>query len=514
MEIAIKTEGFEDSHVKLMKGIGNASSALADSAGKLLMAATEAAADGDIGAEDKARLLECEEAVAADMKMLAKDFDAARRDGFPAIHKDVLQESFFAFALSAYARRVVEWSKMLRTDPPKGEEFVPMVLEAIKETFTCENTPPAHSAIATRCWLAVMIGFIYGVTLDHYTGACAVTIVFLQSTRVAPDILQTLQVLTAVAISSCVSAIIYSRSCQAGQTASLFVLPFIAFLYWWLMLYVAFSGSSFALIGILSAALSPFVLVVRCPPPEEVSADVAALGLWIGIRGFMIALAIMSVAEYLSSKDTLSVLAYEPLNKAMLLVAKSLKLIWKDRDPSEAISPVGGLLTEAKTYSKAAEQEPRFWRCKWKSDVVTETALMMEYLRLHILTMRHAMCGADGETGGVFAVLDKVPAFAAMKNDLLDTYEDAHELTMLTLQHEAGEFTGLSKMNTLEGLDNLDGWEEAIKTVNDVEGFGFPKEEIKTLEDDLLCQISIIFVMLDFATKRVATIISSNVRKS
>merc|ERR1719252_403346 len=112
--------------------------------------------------------------------------------------------------------------------------------------------------------------------------------------------------------------------------------------------------------------------------------------------------------------------------------------------------------------------------------------------------MRHAMCGADGETGGVFAVLDKVPAFAAMKNDLLDTYEDAHELTMLTLQHEAGEFTGLSKMNSLD----------------DVEGFGFPKEEIETLEDDLLCQISIIFVMLDFATKRVATIISSNVRKS
>merc|ERR1719262_1022307 len=196
-----------------------------------------------------------------------------------------------------------------------------MVLQAIKETFTCEKTPPAPSAISARCWRAV-------------------TIVFLQSTRVAPDILQTLQVLTAVAISSCVSAIIYSRACQAAQTASLFILPLVAFLYWWLMLYVAFSGSSFALIGILAAALSPFVLVVRCPPPEEVSGDTAALGLWIGIRGFMIALIIMSTAEWLSSKDTLSVLAYEPLEKAMLLTQKSLKLIWKDRDPSEAIAPV------------------------------------------------------------------------------------------------------------------------------------------------------------------------------
>merc|ERR1719380_105194 len=140
-----------------------------------------------------------------------------------------------------------------------------MVWTSFKQTFTLENVSPAHSAIATRCWLAVMIGFIYGVTLDHYTGACAITIVFLQSTRVAPDPLASLQVLTAVAVSSCVTAILYARSCQTGQTVSLFVLPLVAFLYWWFMLYVAFSGSSFALIGILSAALSPSSRARPCP---------------------------------------------------------------------------------------------------------------------------------------------------------------------------------------------------------------------------------------------------------
>merc|ERR1719356_1919266 len=100
--------------------------------------------------------------------------------------------------------------------------------------------------------------------------------------------------------------------------------------------------------------------------------------------------------------------------------------------------------------------------------------------------MRSAMLGADGKTDGVFAVLNKVPAFAKMKNDLVDTYEDAHELTMLSLQHEAGEFTALSKMNTLEGISSLDGWEDAIKEVNTVEGLGFPTDEIETMEDDLL----------------------------
>merc|ERR1719382_1808329 len=295
-----------------------------------------------------------EDQVTTDMKALAKDFDAVRgTEGFTPIHKEVLNEAFFAFSLSAYGRRVIEYSKMCREDPPEGEKFLPMIWTAFKQTFTLESVPTGHSAIVTRSWLAVMIGFIYGVTLDHYTGACAIMIVFLQSSRVAPDILATLNVLTAVAISSCVTAIIYFRTCAAGP-ASLVLLPIVAFLYWSLMLYVAFSGSSFALIGILSAALSPFVLVVRCPPPEEVSGSSAALGLWIGIRGFMIALMIMSAAEWLSAKDTLSVLAYEPLEKAMLLIVKSLKLIWKDRDPADEIGLVGGLLAEAKTFGKAA----------------------------------------------------------------------------------------------------------------------------------------------------------------
>jgi hypothetical protein len=197
----------------------------------------------------------------------------------------------------------------------------------------------------------------------------------------------------------------------------------------------------------------------------------------------------------------------------MLCVAKALKLIWKDRDPAEALDDVPGYLSTARTYSIAAEQEPRFWRCKWKSDLLTEVAQMMEYLRLDMRTMRAAMCGADGKTHSVFKILNEVQAFQIMKNDLIDTYEDAHELTMLLLKHEAGEFKGLKKMNTLQNLDTLDGFEEAIKSVNGIKDLGFPTGEIESMEDDLLCQISIIFVMLDFAVKRVANIISSCVRK-
>merc|ERR1740138_593245 len=112
MEIAIKTEDFAESHISLMAAIGEASSALADSTGELLMEVTKYAADGDISTDEKK-----ETQVQDDLKALAKDFDQARRAKAP-IDKEMLGESFFVFMLSSYSRRVVDYSIKLREDPP------------------------------------------------------------------------------------------------------------------------------------------------------------------------------------------------------------------------------------------------------------------------------------------------------------------------------------------------------------------------------------------------------------
>merc|ERR1740127_265581 len=100
---------------------------------------TEYASDGDLGDDEKANLKSEEEQVSADMKALAENFDKARRDGFTPIHKEVMNEAFFVFSVSAYARRVIKYSEMLRTDPPQGESFVPMVMDALRQTISCEN---------------------------------------------------------------------------------------------------------------------------------------------------------------------------------------------------------------------------------------------------------------------------------------------------------------------------------------------------------------------------------------
>jgi hypothetical protein len=512
MEIAIKTEDFADSHISLMAGIGEACSALADSTGELLMQVTKFAADGDVSADESKELEKKETQVMDDMKALAKDFDKARHSRAP-IHKEVLNESFFVFALSVYGRKVVNYSKVLRTDPPVGAGFMEMAWTSLKGAFTLEGVSEHHSAIAVRCWLALMLGFIYGVVLDNYGGAAAVTIVFLQSTRVAPNITASLQCLQAVAIASVLSAIIYSRSCQTGYGDVL--LPFLSFMYWWGMLYVYFSGCSFAQIGCLAAALSPFVLVVRCPSADEVSGRAGAYPLWVGVRGFIIALFIMSIAEYFSSKAGLVHIAVERLDSALTGIKDALETACKNEDPADKLAPVSNLVSEAKVYSTAAVMEPRFWKAKWKDDLCQEVAHLAELMRLDISFMRMAMCGADGKTKGIFTVLGKMgKTFDTLHGDLIGTLEDARVVTNDLLTHEWGEFTGMKRIHSLVGTDELDGFDQAIEEVNKVDGVKFPDNPIETIEDDLLCQISIIFMMLDCVNKRVAGIIKACVRES
>jgi hypothetical protein len=357
-----------------------------------------------------------------------------------------------------------------------------------------------------------MLAFIYGVAFDNYGGAAAVTIVFLQSTRVAPDIEATLKVLQAVAISSVLSAIIYARSCQTGYGD--YLLPFMAFLYWWGMLYVHFSGCSFATIGLLSAALSPFVLVVKCPPMDQVDGRGGALPLWRGVRGFLIALFIMTIAEYLSSTDSLSKISYDAVDKALTCIKESLQAAWGKNDVQEALEPVPGAIADAKTYGFSAVMEPRFYKCKWKYDLCLEVVVEVEKMRLDVSFMRMAMTGADGKTKGVFNVIEGLSAFASMKEDLEKTSAQARQLTNDLLKHEWGEFTGLEKLLALEGNEELDGLEDAIKDVNKVESVTWPTDEIQTMEDDLLCQLSIIFLMLEAINSRENAIIAACVRRS
>ncbi len=62
-------------------------------------------------------------------------------------------------------------------------------------------------------------------------------------------------------------------------------------------------------------------------------------------------------------------------------------------------------------YGKPALEEPRFWKSPRYYDLLTPLHQMFGCSKLDVQILRHEMCGANGQTVGVFEVLNKVKLF-------------------------------------------------------------------------------------------------------
>merc|ERR1719506_1876898 len=133
--IAVSTEDFGESHIKIMDQIRGASFDVAHAVKVLLVAATEAATDGDISSSEKAHMEDLIAEAKKAVKKLAVDFDAARR-AYKVISKETFGESFFVLTVSAYARMVVEYAEVLCTNPPKGVGMFEGISAGVSSTFS------------------------------------------------------------------------------------------------------------------------------------------------------------------------------------------------------------------------------------------------------------------------------------------------------------------------------------------------------------------------------------------
>merc|ERR1719238_2679891 len=139
--------------------------------------------------------------------------------------------------------------------------------------------------------------------------------------------------------------------------------------------------------------------------------------------------------------------------------------------------------------------EPRFWLCKWKKEFLMESTAAVNKVRLDILVMRLALLGPNDTVGNVVKNL-KMKATEEMKKDLLQTLKDAQQLTVGLLKHGSGPFDGLDNLESVEGIDELQGVEKAIAGINKT--LKFPSKAPDTMEADELVQLSIIFIMLEY----------------
>jgi len=322
-----------------------------------------------------------------------------------------------------------------------------------------------------------------------------------------------IQGLLAVVVGIVANALMYSFSCKFGNTKVLMV---VAFFYWLATLTVGKGSSSLCGLGLLMGALAPFALFKFCLPDTPEAQAGMAIGLWGGIRALLIAVVITVIMEFVHVPGMFTRLSRDSLDKAFVAMEKAFTNVWNAKEAKkvvdEALGEVSGHLGDAETYNGACKLEPRLWKCAWKGDFLVETSAHMKKIRLDVLLIKKALCGIDGKMEEMVELINKVPEVEHMKKDLDATLVDAHELAMALLDHENGKFNGLDNLDTVEGLDELDGYDEAI--VGQSKVVEFPAEVPETMENDALVRISIVYCMLEYLISHVSAMLKGSVKLS
>jgi len=269
----------------------------------------------------------------------------------------------------------------------------------------------------------------------------------------------------------------------------------------------------------LMAALSPFALYKFCTPDTPAAQAGMAIGLWGGIRALLIAVVITVISEFAHVPGLFTKLSRDSMQGGFEAMQKALKAVFPEgsakgaqKAVDDALGEASGKLGDAISYNAACGMEPRLWMCPWKSQFIVETAGHLVRVRLDVLLIKQALNGLDGKMEEMVELLGKIPEVAPMRKDLNDTMEDARELAIALLDHETGKFGGLDNLDTVEGLDELDGLKEAIVGANQL--VPHPDEVPDTMEDDRAVRLSIVFCMLQYLIEHVAAITKGGVKLS
>jgi len=356
-------------------------------------------------------------------------------------------------------------------------------------------------------YIAIIFCWLFSVYVDNWGGGCVITAVFLMSPAVCPDVQAFLNVLSAVMVAVIWGTLIYQWTCGSGFGNQ--ILPFAAFVFWVIGLYGYFSGSVFLLPCLLFVALTPFRWVSSCP-----TGDIAAgaRAIWAGMVANILAMLFVASFQYMLAVDRANHLAVNSLDNAFGGIRKAFQAFWDHKDATEAMGSVAGDLGSGSGYAGSAAIEPRFWRNDWKKSLYLDIAGHLQTIRLDVLMLWFAMAGSDGKPDGAFAKFDGCPDFKRVKEDMTGTLEDAHALAIGMITHEQGRFTGLSTLKTTTGIDDLDALPPVIKYLNST--LKFPDSPPDSMEDDELCQISTVCMLLDCSVKHIAALIKTAIKQA
>jgi hypothetical protein len=199
IEVAFTHKG--DNHVEMISPLKEPLTKLATSVGQLLTFVTLVAEDGEVSKHEDKEIQRQIATVKEDVASLLKTFDTVRRTG-PVIDQGSLGLNSYVMAMSAYARRVLEYAEeLLDVESIQYEGFLSTLLSATKATFDVSAMlDPFHRMYVSRYFFSIGICIIVSAVIgfDSIGTSIVGPATLLISNRVSADIPSTLNMLLGV----------------------------------------------------------------------------------------------------------------------------------------------------------------------------------------------------------------------------------------------------------------------------------------------------------------------------
>jgi len=518
--ISLETEGFEPTHIAIMREIKAASTELALATEELLIDCSYAmCADGGVlQANDALRVNGKSDRVHKTVQDLSRAYDVVRKKQPSVISEDVLGESFFVLTLSAYARLVMEYADLLVNAPAiRPASIADDIMANVSSTFDMKAMMHEYNLnFSIRYFAAIFASFCYCVYFAKWDATCVVISSVLINFNVGTDILSMVNTLSAVVMAGVLPPIVLNVTCRTASYLEItgYLLPWVAAVYWIACLYPVYSKSQFALLGILAAALGAFSLVNRCA-----TVDIGGVITTDGVKivHMVFAVLINGGCEMLMGvlwRHRSCVLAADKLDQSFECLQESLQQFFHEEDLAEAIAPVAGHLNEGLGFNRNATIEPRFWRIDWKDGLYEQTVNLLFKLRLDLLMLNAGaeMTSSKAEGGSLLALVSHHKDWDNIVNDLNRTLSDGRRLCKELLSHESGKFNGVSHLHSVTDIDILEDLPALITSL--MGSLKFPEKAPSSMEDDKICKVSVILVMLQSACAHMGQVVKLGVSKA
>jgi len=409
----------------------------------------------------------------------------------------------------------------------------------------------ALDSFTVRNTVSMIICYYIGFFFLGYSAVVAGTAAVLITDFAGSALHKNLMRLQAVCIGSVLPHIIVRTVGQSCSSSTLIMQGLCLVLWELLTNFVYYSSPTWGYVGCLTAAFACQVLVYPCSPYESGAAATGAEQVFRAasfekMSQTAMAAIILTLVDMVLMSQRASTMATERLLQALLGLDAGLQAAFQPRKPG-GLMPAGKLearsvelsdtaftkrlqrlagglraprdllelLDSAAALGEEADKEPRYFRLPWPAAFYRGLVRHGHLLRADLACMEQLLRGSDGGYPDALGGLRDLEALRSLRWDVMRTSEGTIDFAQAVLRNETGrKMRGkLAELQRLEKVEHLEALPELIEAVNS-RGLLYPEEAGKSMEEDALCRLHALLMLLDSAVQHMAVLMKDCIRQA